>query len=950
MSGFRQEVLNVLLAQVLAERGIVAVPETILKSSVGNRKMPDVLVEYQGLRVMIEGEVESPQARAKALKSAHKRVEDGIAHIGIAVVYPASLRDADFATVKDDLAASTLHIAVVVESGDGDFVQGDVTSLEHALRTAFDHLIKEDVVAEAVAAIDAGVEKFASVITFTTGNIARLANALGIRALDTSSTSTTTPDKLTPEQRAAISRISGLVVCNAMIFHEILVPNNPQVVSLKDMPPNSIVSQKLCEQWAIVLAQINYYPIFHLAREVLLSIGVSADVEHALMEFGTIALEVVFKRAALRHDLMGRIYHRLLSEAKYLGTYYTRIPSAALLLKLALYKANGGIDWHNLNAISQLRIADLSCGTGTLLTASADAVMDNYVRASADAGHPVDLDDLQKTLLENVLYGYDVLPSAIHLTASTLALRAPETTIGRMCLYSLPHGGPEHRLGSIEFLKGNSIQMMMDLFGAVPKAQQVTGANDEAVLEAPLPMLDLCAINPPFTRSVGGNLLFGSVPPAERTKMQKDLQKMVQQNHISASITAGLGSIFIALADRYIKRGGRLALVIPKALLSGVAWKKTRDIINQGYHMEYLITSQDPHGWNFSESTSLSEILMVAVKHHEDGQYEQTTTMVINLWRMPNTSFEAMAVARQVIQQAAPDMATGQGALNLSIGNHKVGEALSLPWHTMQQDWMLPCTFAQSDLIRVAYHLQQGNLWVPGYGQVGKLPFCPLQTYGTLGPDRRDIHDGFALSQSITSYPTFWGHKSEDVYTMEQKPNAYLTPLSHAKSGRKLRNVHDLWHHAGRILLVDRMWLTTHKLTAIRFSEPVLSNVWWELSGIASESIEKALLLWLNSSLGILSLLLYRTETRGAWINFKKPTLLKMPVINTHKISTEKIAALESAYDRLCTESLQRIPQIASDPVRAQIDASIAEAFDLPDLAPIRALLGHEPIISQKRL
>ena len=44
---------------------------------------------------------------------------------------------------------------------------------------------------------------------------------------------------------------------------------------------------------------------------------------------------------------------------------------------------------------------------------------------------------------------------------------------------------------------------------------QVTGGGSRGVAEgakATLPQLDLAIMNPPFTRSVGGNLLFGSLP------------------------------------------------------------------------------------------------------------------------------------------------------------------------------------------------------------------------------------------------------------------------------------------------------------------------------------------------------------------------------------------------------------------------------------------------------
>ena len=70
------------------------------------------------------------------------------------------------------------------------------------------------------------------------------------------------------------------------------------------------------------------------------------------------------------------------------------------------------------------RIADLACGTGTLLMAAADTLTDNYVGASVKAGKPLKFVDIHQVIVEKIIHGYDVLPSATHLTASTLALRA----------------------------------------------------------------------------------------------------------------------------------------------------------------------------------------------------------------------------------------------------------------------------------------------------------------------------------------------------------------------------------------------------------------------------------------------------------------------------------------------------------------------------------------------
>ena len=230
-------------------------------------------------------------------------------------------------------------------------------------------------------------------------------------------------------------------------------------------------------------------------------------------------------------------------------------------------------------------------------------------------------------MVEDTIHGYDVLPSALHLTASTLALRSPEVTFKRMHLYSLPLGEPitgqDRALGSLEFLTGAS-RMSRDLFGAMGTPLQISATDTVTREEIPLPNLDLCVMNPPFTRSVGGNLLFGNAPEPERRQMQRRLQRILRSHTNYTSITAGLGSPFVLAGHLTLRPNGRLALVLPKALLSGVAWDKTRNLLRDHYVLEWIVVSQDPERWNFSENTDLSEVLVVARKraageHHSPG-------------------------------------------------------------------------------------------------------------------------------------------------------------------------------------------------------------------------------------------------------------------------------------------------------------------------------------------
>src|SRR5690242_1902058 len=107
--GHREEVLNVVLAQLLNERGVVSTPEQALTLE-KRRKLPDVMMVFQGLRTVIEGKVEAAAASDAVLGQAVERVEQGVAHIGIAVVYPSDLRKISFEKLPKALASAELRI------------------------------------------------------------------------------------------------------------------------------------------------------------------------------------------------------------------------------------------------------------------------------------------------------------------------------------------------------------------------------------------------------------------------------------------------------------------------------------------------------------------------------------------------------------------------------------------------------------------------------------------------------------------------------------------------------------------------------------------------------------------------------------------------------------------------------------------------------------------------
>ncbi|MER9559380.1 hypothetical protein [Mesorhizobium sp. M0323] len=764
-------------------------------------------------------------------------------------------------------------------------------------------------------------------------------------------------------RRETTAKLSALMLANAFIFQEQLSSLEEKVLPIRSFLQRRDFIGDTAQHWEMIIREINYVPIFKVAREILLSMPSNPDSDSAIRHLANRSLEIVSKKAALRHDLMGRIYHLLLLEAKYLGTYYTSVPAATLLLKLTLSIDRWhDKDWSDPETLKQFRIADLACGTGTLLMAASQALTDNFIKFRMSKDEQVNdesLRNLHKLIIEEMLYGYDVLPSAVHLTASTLAMLAPETCFRNMHLYSLPMGKMQTGqvyLGSIDYISADTIRTQLDLMTSGGGAEQVGKESYQS--SAPLPSLDLCVMNPPFVRSVGGNLLFGSLPD-ERGEMQGELARRVKTSKLAASSTAGLGSVFTAVADRHLKDGGRIALVLPAALATGVAWEKTRELFRHRYVLETVVASHDPARWNFSENTDLSEIMLIARKRNGQAESDQSmashTTQFINLWQNPKNSAHALALGEEILRGAPAPVGTSEkpvhGLSEIIIGAEKYGETLEIPWGDVRRGPWIGCSFAQTNLVRTAWMLRQSHFYRPGRNEAIEVPIQALKEIASLGPDRRDIADGFTVSNSHTPFPALIGHSGELIRTIETRPNKWLAPRTSPAKGRPARDTGLLWPRAGTVMIAERSRLNTQRALAVRLPERGLSNVWWPVRlHNEDERAEKVIAMWLNSTLGILTLVAHRVPTEGSWVQFKKPTIENLPILDVRSLSERQLTQLAGSYETLASMDLRTIPNMADDPVRKAVDEAFAKVLGLPSLDNLRAELAAEPVICNRPL
>ena len=185
------------------------------------------------------------------------------------------------------------------------------------------------------------------------------------------------------------------------------------------------------------------------------------------------------------HDLSGRLFHTLLTDAKFTGAYYTSVPAATLLTRLVFQDWPPHVDWADHEFPASLNVADLACGTGTLLMAVAAEVE----RRHTDAGGE-NAAELHKAMVEQALSRLRRPTFRSAFAATSLAMLNPDIQFDRMNLYVMQLGaeGSDVSLGSLDFLGTDEASVQFALSaeetGVVTRdAERVTGGGTRGVEE-----------------------------------------------------------------------------------------------------------------------------------------------------------------------------------------------------------------------------------------------------------------------------------------------------------------------------------------------------------------------------------------------------------------------------------------------------------------------------------
>ncbi len=598
----REEAANTLLAQLLRDYGLTARAERR-----GPAGVPDILVELKtGDTILLECKWDDAAGLLENQLS--ERLDDYPDTLAVAgVLYPVRLKAVD--DIQADLATAGdlrwwVHGTRGAAYPERSIRTGSASGLADQLRALPLELEGVDRVVAAAGIVGYGVEQAARHIA-THARIARLIADI-IAETDREN------------DRSAALRIAGLALFNALAFHDRLAAVNPDVPAVTEAFQHQSARTPLSGlrgAWSSICESIDYVPVFQMAIDIL------DNLSYAPPKLQTAAINPLIDamegtRQLEGHDLSGRLFHTLLSDAKFTGAYYTSVPAATLLARLVFHDWPPGVNWKDHEFPASLNVADLACGTGTLLmSVAAEAERRHTTAGGRSAGL------LHKAMVEQALHGYDVQLSAIHFAATSLAMLNPEIEFDRMNLYVMPLGAESDNvsLGSLDFLGRDEVAVQFalspdDTGVNALEPERVGGGGSRGIAEgqtARLPNLDLAIMNPPFTRV--HQMLFGVVPSAQRRRMQTELSRRLRSRQASA--TAGLGAAFVAAAAPKLRPGeGRLALVLPVTLCTGASWQQTRDLIERDFTLDMVVVSHDPTRWNFSDSTDLSEALLIATR------------------------------------------------------------------------------------------------------------------------------------------------------------------------------------------------------------------------------------------------------------------------------------------------------------------------------------------------
>ncbi len=903
---------------------------------------PDILIAAPGCSpVVVEAEyvpAATVESEAKDRLGLEVASNGRVIEAAIALRYPDDISEAD--DLRAALSAARLSYCIFTEEHGGvnrfpesGWLDGSVEDLADMVRLV---AVPQRAVERASTTLQEGIAGAAKLLDelneTRSGITMAIARRLGMTNV--------------PQTR----RMACAIIANAMVFHERIAGMHEEVKSLALVCGDGVPNPQgdVLAAWNDILS-INYWAIFAIAKDILEQLP-SGDAARILRRLRDTAQEVNATGVDNAHDLTGRIFQRLIADRKYLATFYTLPGSAALLARLAVAKMEG-VDWSSAEAIGRLRIGDFACGTGALLSAVYEQIAARHERAGGDAA------SLHRVMMEEVLYGCDVMPSAVHITGSTLSGVEPSVLFNGSHLYTMPYGRQKDRtvaIGSLELLQSSHL---MTLFNTSDPAQRTgsTGEETAAQIRAEIPdgSYDLVIMNPPFTSNTAKEAShIGTFAPAFAAFGSGDKDQRDMAKHLSRLKTgtcyhghAGMASAFAALAHHKLKPGGILALVLPLTASAASSWQSFRQMLGNNYtNLTVLsIAASDNDDLSFSSDTGMAECLVIARKLKK-GEAAEERSLFLSLNHRPQGFAHASALASTVIDSNyVRQIEDGPyGGTPIIVGDDLAGEMILAPSRKGEEIWG-SVRISDYSIAQTTHALSQSKLWLPAHSASTALKVAPLGDVGSLGLYDLDItgqppQGPFTrVKYSATgTYLSLWNHDAKIETRMICTPDSQLQ----VRPGME-KKAAIVWATASRAHINRDFRFNSQPISVAITETPTIGGRAWPNVGFNDARFDLAFAIWGNSTLGLLTHWWHsnrQVSGRGAMSIRSADSL---PVLDFRVLSDEQLLMAEMIFNEFRDKELKPAYLADADPNRALLDRRVVcdlLGFDEDTYAAVRRL------------
>ena len=776
---------------------------------------------------------------------------------------------------------------------------------------------------------------------------------------------------LRQEDGEQTSRMAMAIIANALTVHTAIAgargatrsaDSRPyEVPSLDELRRDAgqLLKPDVLDVWRRTRDEINYWPIFRIASDVLLPIP-DGLANLLLGRLHRVATKLDGVGATSTQDLAGQMFGRLIADRKFLATFYTLPESAALLAELAVSKLE--VDWGDAEAVKRLRIADLACGTGVLLSATYRAVAARHRRRGGDD------EPLHRAMMEHVLIGADIMPAATHLTASMLSSAHPKITFGRTRVHTMLYGeqpeatGRAAAIGSLDLITSDE---QPSLFGTGEHAvsgggdaiEPGHGATNGDIIRLPRGSADLVIMNPPFTRPLGHEGVVEGIPISSFAGFNTGADEQRAMSTVLATIRAdldhpaghgyaGLASNFIDLADQKVKPGGVLALVLPLTIVAGESWSAARRLLARHYRDLTVLTiaAVGQSETSFSADTGMGEALIVGVKRAKPASAGEADAeaLYINFRSRPQSIAEASQIA-----QAIRHLPSSRSGL-MFVGDRETGCFVRA---TLASGGC--ASLKEPSLADSALALERSALALPRMREALDLPITALGTLGAKGLHDMQIsgknHGPFDViaRRETASYPMLWAHHAQQQHRLVTDPDRE----GRVRPGSDTRAI-DVWETATRLHFNRDFRLNSQSLAACLTPERSIGGTAWPNFRVEGDSRrEEALALWANTTLGLIAFWWVGTRQHQGRVRLTISNLPSLPALDVRTLTESQLRLALRLFTEFAARDLLPANEAYRDETRQDLDrAVLCELLGLPEsilepLALLRRQWCEEPTV-----